>query len=223
LQDVLREAQIEQIPLNHSGTAAAETLLREEVEDATSKLRNAVPDERQELMLKLKTAEERLLEAESRAKDIGFRYLSVVDHPPLLADAVKTAKQRLLIISPWISAGVVDGAFLKNLEATLRRGVKVYIGYGISGEEHTKPIDQNYGLKQLIALSNKHPEFHLKRFGNTHAKVLIKDSEFSATTSFNWLSFKGDPNRTFRDEQGVLVHSAEAINSKFEELLLRFA
>ncbi len=118
---------------------------------------------------------------------------------------------------------MVNGEFLKNLESTLRRGVKVYIGYGISGEQHTKPIDQNYGLKQLVALSNKYPGFHLKRFGNTHAKVLIKDSEFSATTSFNWLSFKGDPNRRFRDEQGVLIHTAQSIDLKFEELLLRFA
>ena len=224
MQDVLQDVQLTRFPpIDVEDSAAVTELLLHEVEQATSNLRDALPDDRQELMLTLKAAEDRLIEVEQRVKDVGFRYLSVVDHPPLLADAVKTAQNRLLIISPWISAGVVNGEFLKNLESTLRRGVKVYIGYGISGEQHTKPIDQNYGLKQLVALSKKYPEFHLKRFGNTHAKVLFKDSEFSATTSFNWLSFKGDPDRTFRDEQGVLIHTAQSIDSKFEELLLRFA
>jgi hypothetical protein len=216
MQDVLQDVQLTRFPpIEVEDSLVITDVLRREVEQATSNLQDAVPDDREELMSKLKAAEDRLTEVEQRVKDPGFRYISVVDHPPLLADAV--------IISPWISAGVVNGEFLKNLEATLKRGVKVYIGYGISGEQHTKPIDQNYGLKQLVALSNKYPEFHLKRFGNTHAKVLIKDSEFSATTSFNWLSFKGDPDRTFRDEQGVLIHTAQSIDSKFEEQLLRFS
>jgi hypothetical protein len=223
IHDVLQEAQLTQLPpIATAQSTLASELLRGEIEQATSNLQNADQDDRDELKARLKAAEDRLVEYEHHQMDSGFRYLSVVDHPPLLADAVRTAKQRLLIISPWISAGVVNAEFLDNLESTLRRGVKVYIGYGISGEHHTKPVDQNYGLKQLMALSQKYPGFHLKRFGNTHAKVLIKDVEFSATTSFNWLSFRGDPNRTFRDEQGVLIHRAEAVESKFKELLLRF-
>ena len=220
MQHVLQDVQLAAFPPSDvDDSVRAQTSLRDE---AASGLSDAPPDERRDLLVKLKVAEERLQELEQHAKNVRFRYLSVVDHPPLLADAVKTAKNRILIISPWISAAVVNGEFLRSLESTLRRGAKVYVGYGISGEQHTKPIDQNYGLKQLVALSNKYPEFHLKRFGNTHAKVLIKDSEFSATTSFNWLSFKGDPNRTFRDEQGVLVQDAQSIDAKFEELLRRF-
>jgi len=59
--------------------------------------------------------------------------------------------------------------------------------------------------------------------GNTHAKVLIKDSEFAAITSFNWLSFKGDPHRTFRDEQGTLLQVSELVDGKFRELEPRFS
>jgi len=59
--------------------------------------------------------------------------------------------------------------------------------------------------------------------GNTHAKVLIKDSEFAAVTSFNWLSFKGDPHRTFRDEQGTLLQVSELVEGKFRDLEPRFA
>jgi hypothetical protein len=60
------------------------------------------------------------------------------------------------------------------------------------------------------------------RLGNTHAKVLIKDSDFAAVTSFNWLSFKGDPNRTFRDEQGTLLQEQGLVDQKFNELAGRF-
>jgi len=61
----------------------------------------------------------------------------------------------------------------------------------------------------------------LVRLGNTHAKVLIKDSEFLAVTSFNWLSFRGDPGRTFRDEQGTLVQQPEYVDNKFDERVTR--
>ncbi len=43
----------------------------------------------------------------------------------------------------------------------------------------------------------------VRSFGEGH---LIKDNEFAAVTSFNWLSFKGDPKHDFRDKQGVLLH-----------------
>jgi phosphatidylserine/phosphatidylglycerophosphate/cardiolipin synthase-like enzyme len=145
----------------------------------------------------------------------------VVDHPPLLANAVKNAQQRLLIFSPWISGAVITYKFLNDLEATLRRGVKVYIGYGISGDENRSNEDSR-GIRLLMGLSGKFSNFILTRLGNTHAKVLIKDSEFAATTSFNWLSFKGDPNRTFRDEQGVLITKALEVDRKFNELVSRF-
>ena len=60
------------------------------------------------------------------------------------------------------------------------------------------------------------------RLGNTHAKVLIKDSEFAAITSFNWLSFKGDPNKAFRDEQGTVMQVSDLVEQKFSELVSRF-
>ena len=41
-------------------------------------------------------------------------------------------------------------------------------------------------------------------------------------TSFNWLSFKGDPDRTFRDEQGVLLQEPGLVDQKFNELVMRF-
>jgi hypothetical protein len=195
-----------------------------DVAERKTELLHASEQQVEALQAKLKDAESHLAELEENAKASAFSYLSVLDHPPLLADAVRNAKDRLLVISPWISPAVVNYEFIKHLESTLRRGVRVLVGYGISGgEEHTKPIEQNPALKQLIGLSSKHANFSLKRLGNTHAKVLIKDCDFAALTSFNWLSFRGDPNRSFRDEQGVLIRDLQAVNAKFEELALRFS
>ena len=56
-----------------------------------------------------------------------------------------------------------------------------------------------------------------RRLGNTHAKVLICDKRFLIITSFNWLSFKGDPKRTFRDERGTYVAVPEKIDEQFRD------
>ena len=55
---------------------------------------------------------------------------------------------------------------------------------------------------------------HLVRFGDTHAKVLVCDRSFAIVTSFNWLSFRGDPRRSFRDERGMHVGLPEFIDSQ---------
>ncbi len=100
----------------------------------------------------------------------------------------------------------------------------VYIGYGINEQPTANASFQDAAaVDDLTRLSNKYPTFVFKRLGNTHAKVLIKDSEFAAVTSFNWLSFKGDPHRTFRDEQGTLLQVPELVDGKFRELEPRFA
>ena len=60
------------------------------------------------------------------------------------------------------------------------------------------------------------------RLGDTHAKVLIKDTDWFVTTSFNWLSFKGDPRRTFREEWGTQVGIRSIVASYATEVLQRF-
>jgi len=158
------------------------------------------------------------------ATTLSSSWQYVLDHPPLLEDALTTAKHRVLIISPWIRAEVVDQQFLRRLEALLKNGIRVYIGYGIA--EETKkdlPPRDIAAVNNLRLLTQRYQHLRLERLGNTHAKVLIKDADFAAVTSFNWLSFKGDANKKFRDEQGTLLQTPELVNRKFEELIVRFA
>lgn len=180
-------------------------------------------DERQEIVERLQAAEQELLRLQEQAKKVQVRNLYVMDHPPLLEDALTNSKSRVMIISPWVKRKIVSESFIRKLEQLIKKGVNVYIGYGIKEQptENAFPPDEA-AVKDLQRLADKYPNLTFMRLGNTHAKVLIKDSEFAAITSFNWLSFKGDPNRTFRDEQGTLLQVSELVDQKFAELLSRF-
>ena len=175
------------------------------------------------LLQRLKESEETLEKLRVEARRLPIRNIYVLDHLPLLQDAITNAQQRVMIISPWIAAKVVNRDFVRRLEQLLERRGSVYIGYGISTDEtqdlHPRDRAAREDLRQL---ADKYSNFYFVRLGNTNAKILIKDSEFAAVTSFNWLSFKGDPRRVFRDEQGVLIQEPGLVDQKFDELILRF-
>ena len=52
--------------------------------------------------------------------------------------------------------------------------------------------------------------------------VKIKDDEYFIITSFNWLSFKGDPKRTYREEWGTKVTDKKTIEEFTKTILQRF-
>jgi len=178
---------------------------------------------RNELKARLAEAESRVAELEERQKRRGVRQVYVYEHPRLLDSALGSCKQRLMIISPWIRAQVVTPEFLKRLKDALERDAAVYIGYGINAEEQGEPRKADKEAEEKLGkLAKRYKNFCFRRFGDTHAKVLICDSKFSITGSFNWLSFRGDPDRTFRDEQSVLVEIPEHVDDVFRENLKRF-
>lgn len=114
---------------------------------------------------------------------------------------------------------MVTPELLKRLKDALEREVAVYIGYGINAEEQGEPRKTDKDAEEKLAKQYRNFCF---RFGDTHAKVLICDSRFSITGSFIWLSFRGDSDRTFRDEQSVLVEIPEHVDGAFREKLKRF-
>jgi len=204
------------------GAIAEATNRKAEMED--SLVAATVPSEESELKRKLVLLEEEILRLTSEVNALPVRNLYVFDHPLLLKDALKGAKERLLIISPWIRGEVVDKDFLSDLEKLLVASVVVYIGHGITANPTTKlkPAD-SIAKAELQKLAAAHSNLHFVRIGNTHAKVLVKDHEYAAITSFNWLSFRGDPNKTYRDEQGVLLQRRDLVDSKFSEVVKQFS
>ena len=138
------------------------------------------------------------------------RILSTYDHRALLLDALDNAQNMVVIVSPWIKSGGMNNEILGRIERALQRGTRVIIGYGISEKEDS----DRWILQRLTDIQKKKygDKLLLVKLSNTHEKVLIKDNEYMVITSFNWLSFKGDPNKGFRQETGYYTESKEAIN-----------
>jgi hypothetical protein len=80
MQDVLQDVQLTRFPpIEVEDSLAATDVLRREVEQATSNLQDAVPDDRQELMSKLKAAEDRLTEVEQRVMRVAHKNLGLAE------------------------------------------------------------------------------------------------------------------------------------------------
>ena len=152
------------------------------------------------------------------------------EHPPFLKKALLSAKRRLVIVSPWIRDSVIDWPFIASLEALLKSGVEVYIGYGIeradgNGKRNAakdKPDITARAEVDLRELANRYKHFHFVHVGNTHRKSLVCDDQFAVVTSFNWLSYKGDSQGSPRDERGIVFrkkHHVERLAAEELELL----
>ena len=129
-----------------------------------------------------------------------------------LLKALTKAKNRLMIISPWIKSNVVDQEFLSTLETALKRKVKVHIIYGIKGSNSQ---NDDKSIKQLENLKANYKNLEFDKTKNTHRKQIICDDKFAIVTSFNFLSFRADPNLTYRDELGVILRDKQTIEDLF--------
>lgn len=164
---------------------------------------------------KIRFLEKKIEEMKNERKS-SDRILSTYDHRPLLLDALENAQNTVVIVSPWIKSGGLNNEILGCIEKALQRNTRVIIGYGISKKEDS----DRWILKRLADIQKKKHgnKLLLVKLSNTHEKVLIKDNEYMVITSFNWLSFKGDPNKGFRQETGYYTESKDAIKQMKENL-----
>ncbi|MEU2978668.1 hypothetical protein ABZ678_17090 [Streptomyces hirsutus] len=145
-----------------------------------------------------------------------IRAIGVFEHPEILDEALTHARRRLLLISPWIKNAIITTSFLGKLEARLNRGVRVDIAYGY--EENDTKTDPA-AVRKLNNLAARYPDkFAFTRLKSTHAKILVYDDAW-VTTSFNWLSFRGDPDRTYRMEEGSLVRNRTTADTQYTRYL----
>lgn len=144
------------------------------------------------------------------------RGVTVFEHADLLAQALQSARKRIMIISPWVRRAIVSTDFRADLERRLRAGVRVHIAHGFGPDDSDSDAD---AIRQLENLQTRYQDkLSIVRLTNSHAKILIFDETW-ISTSFNWLSFKGDPRRTFRMEEGTIVKIPGAVDREYERLL----
>lgn len=178
---------------------------------------------RAEAAKKEEGARSTLSAAEAGLNKALVRPLPVYEHPGILEAAVRDAKQRLVILSPWIRHAVVTDAFLRGLQKACGRGVRVSIGFGLGDVDEGEKAWDADARRALEQAAKDLPNLVVRRLGNTHAKVLIQDSDLMVITSFNWLSYRGDASRPFREEWGTLVRDARVIEEFHSEVIKRFA
>jgi hypothetical protein len=207
--------------------AAAQAKIQAQIETTQEKIEQIEDDDKkqalnQQLQDALKQIEQLQFQLDSVLATVPMRWLEMYEHRPLLEQALKDTQERLMIISPWIRANSVNRWFLQQFENLLKRGVQIFIGYGLGEKDENHSSADIQAEKNLQKLANQYSKnFTLKRLGDTHAKILISDTKFAVTTSFNWLSFKGERDRTFRDERGTLVSDPHKIDELFDNLLKR--
>ena len=143
---------------------------------------------------------------EAGVDSIDVRNIDTFEHPQFFAEARKAVRRRLLVTSAWVRNGVVRREFMDDLYGVAKRGVLVHIGYGIDPE--ADGCDER-AVDNLMKLHSKFDNVVVAMLGNTHAKLLIWDGS-QITSSFNWLSFRGDSDRTYRQELGILVKNSPA-------------
>jgi hypothetical protein len=159
------------------------------------------------------TLRENLAALEQEEDAWPLRPISTYEHRLLLADALANAHKRLLVISPWVRASVVDDEFLDRLGRLCSNGVIAHIGYGI--RKNDVGGNDQPAVEGLLRLTRKHTNLTVRDMGGTHAKILVWDGRM-VLTSFNWLSFRGDPNRRYRQEAGVLIGERAYVDSQYE-------
>jgi hypothetical protein len=196
--------------------------LREEDERLRTAAETATTEELAALREQLAQSEARQEQLESALENISVRQVPVYEHRNYLDRALAEAKERVLIVSPWIRYEVVDTELLTRFRKLLERGVQLWIAYGINdgtghGRGKSKDEADRDAERRLRRLGDDFPGlFHMKRLGDTHAKILVCDSRFAIATSFNWLSFKGDQQLKFRDERGWYVGLSSHVNELFD-------
>lgn len=156
------------------------------------------------------------------ASEPTVEFIDTFEHREYLQQALRSTKRRLVIISPWITAKVVNRGFLEQLAQLLRKGVDVHIGYGLEQRPGERPVTKadEKAEAALEALARRHTNFTFTKLGNTHSKQLLFDGTH-VCGSFNWLSFLGDRRREYRHEESTVVRRPDLVDAKYADLCHR--
>jgi len=228
--DPLQELRLDSEIRSKLPTEEVETRLQSRVAKAEAALErsdlHALADARDEEDVlpqsESETIHAELREARAALDALPMRRVPVFEHTSLLWEALRNAHRRILIISPWVKRGVVNEEFLAAIEGRARRNVEITIVYGLEQRGSEPQQDDEDAVRALSSLASRNPNLRIIRLGNTHEKILIWDDNW-VTTSFNWLSFRGDPTRTLRRESGFLVRDRRLVNQAYEVFLSEIA
>ena len=147
-----------------------------------------------------------------------FRRLSTLnEHRSLLREVFQTARERVLIVSPFISKSVLqaDGIPARVQQAT-RRGVQVsiYTDNDLNRVDGALKRSANDGIAELIRSGAT-----VTVLDGIHNKTLIRDNDLITEGSFNWLSAVRTAGGTHqREERTIMIEGSGARSMIIDEI-----
>jgi hypothetical protein len=193
-------------PENEKPTGA-EPMAEVSLDDTRSRLRDALGAAHAELeVVRSREGEQRLVRnQENRA--IWIDVLS------------RDAASYVVMEFPWIRRDALDFEMLDCMRSALKRGVALWISWGINPQAADADV-----LRELEALSRESTAGHLtiRYRGDTHRKLLLWDGQRALITSFNFGSFRGDPQRPVRQEIGAIVTAPSPLRDLEDEFAAFF-
>lgn len=112
---------------------------------------------------------------------------TVESHRKMLSDSFIMAKNKLIIVSPFISINALQ---TDDIGTKINNAIKNNISIDIYADKNwINEKERAYYVKPAIDLLNK-SGVEVKLVNNLHAKLLIIDDEIIVEGSFNWLSAK---------------------------------
>jgi hypothetical protein len=144
------------------------------------------------------------------------------EHLEALRKALSDATSQIYIYSGWLNVDVIE-TLDHDLRTAIRRGVRVYVGYGWESpsggqspsHRELRALDH---LHRISVTTHQHRNPLIRRFPN-HSKLLVCDEAYVICGSANWLSNSGYHNR----EVSVRLHDAKLVKELLDNAIADFA
>lgn len=206
-----------------SDRADTRQLLREEIAQAREIIA-AGEQAKSEFEGKIEDLRKQLETLRERASAMKVQRLWTTEIRVKFDEAIRTAKERLLIISAFISSEVVTDAFVSQLDKLLKNGCQIWIGYGMEANTQQQRADRSRPIwrdaeERLLELAGRHGTRCVVRdLNGSHIKRVICDTRFTIGGSFNYLSFRGEAGRggRLRQEESELIVDPQYCQSLYD-------
>ena len=137
------------------------------------------------------------------------RLSSLNEHRSLLREVFQTARERVLIVSPFVSKSALHADGIPaRVQSAISRGVvvQVYIDNDLNRVDGGLKRSANDGIAELLRAGAT-----VIVLDGIHNKTLIRDNDLITEGSFNWLSAVRTAGGTHqREERTIVVEGAEA-------------
>ena len=118
-------------------------------------------------------------------------------------------KNRLVIVSPKVTAKVLTRDVLRRLQELLASGVMIYIIIGSDSQQ--RAIKDQAAIQNLMDIARTETRLFVRRDSGIRHSMLGADNLFVAMAFFEWLGHTGDYHRAFSRRKGIIVRDPEGV------------